>query len=151
MRMMTRGALAATMALAASSVLVPAPAVAGAPPADKGDVQLVGTYCSSQDGFVAIGGWLKLCEFGRSGITRLRVKWLLYNTDLSDPGIHVAYKRKTQESASFPNDGRNFHYTNGKTWDGLVAADDGYTLVAKVTWVKGGRDWNKKYTITYCE
>ena len=44
-----------------------------------------------------------------------------------------------------------FHFTTGKTWKNLVAADDGYTLIAKVTWVKGGRDWNKKYTWTYCQ
>lgn len=151
MMTLIRRALVAAVAVAASISLVPAPAHAGAPPADKGDVQPVARYCNSQDGFVAIGGRVKVREFGRSGITRFRVKWLLYNTDLSDPGIHVAYKRKTQQSGSFPNDKRNFHFTTGKTWEDLVAADDGYTLVAKVTWVKGGRDWNKKYTITYCQ
>lgn len=152
MRMLIRGALVALVAMAVSSSLVTAPALAAAPPADKGDVLLVARYCKSQDGFVDIGGRLKIREFGKSGIIQLRVKWLLYNTDLSAPGIQVAYKRKTQQSGTFPNDQRNFFHTTGKTWTGLVAADAGYTLVAKVTWVrKNRRDWNQKYTWTYCQ
>jgi hypothetical protein len=152
MRTLIRTVLVAVAALAISSYLAVAPAHAGAPPPDKGDVLFVARECASQDGFVDIGGRLKVREFGRSGIVRLRVKWLLYNTDLSAPGIHVAYKRKTQQSDAFPNDGRDFFFPAGKTWKDLVGTDAGYTLVAKVTWVRNHRrDWNKKYTWTYCQ
>ena len=152
MRTLIRGALVAVVALATSSALLPAPAVAGPPPADKGDVRFISRTCSSQDGFVDIGGRLKMREFGKSGIVQLRVKWLLYNTDLSAPGIHTAYKQKTQESGTFPNDGQSYHSIKGQTWEDLVSTDAGYTLVAKVTWVRNGRrDWNEKYTWAYCQ
>ena len=64
--MMTRfrRALVAAVALAAAISVVPAPAHAGAPPADKGDLLFVARTCSSQDGFVDIGGRLKMREFG---------------------------------------------------------------------------------------
>ena len=127
------------------------PASAAAPPAGQGTVTSVSRTCDSQDGFVDIGGSIKVKEIGKHAVTRLKVKWLLYNVDPNGGGIVVATRNKEQKSAAFPDDHRNFTQTFSQQWNDLVATDDGYTLIAKVTWERRNRqDWNKKYSVTYC-
>lgn len=133
-------------------VLVPAPAHAGW----QSNVAYYrqGSVCRSQDTNVVIGASVYQQELGKEGVTRMRVKFLLYDTDPKSAGIHVAKLSNTKKSGTFPNDKKSYWWNGGKgatqTW--TVAAGSGeWWMVAKLTWERPGkRDWNYKLPVAYC-
>ncbi len=118
------------------------------------------SVCIADAPYVGIGGSVFMQELNQSGVTQMRVHWLLY-ADYYSPGIHVAQRNKTYYSNTFPNDNADY-YWNGATgaqgvggnyqqWNNLAPVDGGYTRVAKMTWMRPNRlDWKKKIEVTFC-
>ena len=128
-----------------------APAYAQEPPGGSVAYKKYWILCANDGGLVDIGGAVTMKEIGASHVDQFRVKWLLYNT-ANPTGTTLAYKRWTTESKVFPDDKQSYKWTTPKVkWLDNVASDAGYTLVAKLTWVRPGRkDWNHRFPFVYC-
>lgn len=129
---------------------MPSPAYAGW--TDHVAYKRQGSVCKSDGTNVVIGASVFQKEFGKKGVTQFRVKFLLYNTDPSSPGIHQSYARKTKQSGKFPNDGRNYWWgaKQGATQTWTVGPGS-WWMVAKLTWVRPrNKDWNYKLPVAKC-
>jgi hypothetical protein len=130
---------------------IASPASATEPPGGSVAYRKAWILCANQDGFIDIGGQVFIKEFVDSHVNQFRVKWLLYNT-ANPTSTTLAYKRWTVESAVFPENGQSYSWTTPKQrWEDMIAPDAGYTLVAKLTWVRPGRkDWNHRFPFVRC-
>lgn len=119
----------------------------------KATIQVPARVCRSDGAYLQIGAQVRLWEHGKSGVTRLRAKFRLYNADVS-PGWNYPRLERTYSSVSFRND----HRTLGSylplgfvhRWDNVFATRR-YRLDVKATWERPWRpDWNHQWPVLYC-
>lgn len=149
----------ATLAAAGGLILPllsPVVAQAGEPPAGAVAYRRQPSVCVNDGTGISIGGSVFMKEFGKRRVRQMRVEWLLYDSYQS-PGHHVAVRRKTYQTGKFPDDARNYTWDgraaggNFQRWNNLPITDDGYTLIAKMTWARPSRrDWNYKLPVARC-
>ena len=129
-----------------------AAAPAGEPPGGTVGYQRQRVVCSNPGDSVTIGGAVRMQEFGKRGVNQFRVEWLLYDVDPNKHAVVSAKRRRTFQSSTVPNDSKNYFWANNfQQWQVGPASDEGWWLIAKMTWVRpGARDWNYKLPVARC-
>ena len=156
MRAAVQLVLGTALAVAASG-LTAAPASAtttGEPPGGTVQYQRRNVVCVNNGDSITIGGAVYMAELGKRGVTQFRVEWLLYDVSPYDHAVAVAKRRATYQSPTFPNTASNYAFLpkyNKQQWVVGPASDEGWWLIAKMTWVRAGqRDWNYKLPVARC-
>ena len=156
--MMRRGAcwgLVRVVIVAIALVLTGVPQMAAAATDDPIDFRVYSWGCvpdeyGSSYGIKG-GAWMK--ELGKSGVTEMRIKFLVYKQGGVNlgPAYQMAYR-----SGTFPNNQSSYRYP-GKVDTYLehtfssIAPGYIYDYKIKLTWSKAGRDYNRLLWMNTCD